>query len=58
MRWHVVAFDETAEPHERVWTVSRDPTKTGWETDAGYEGYGLTKAEAQELANAANQAAR
>lgn len=39
---------------ERVWTVSRDPEKPGWNTDGGYEGYGLTRKEAEYLCNAAN----
>lgn len=56
-RWHVVAFDdENAEPQDRVWTLSRDPSTEGWVTDGGYHGYGLTLDEATELADAANEA--
>jgi hypothetical protein len=39
----------------RVWTVSRNPTETGWETDSGCPGYGLTYAEAKELVDAVNK---
>ena len=38
-----------------VWTLSRWPNETGWETDSGYSGYGLTYADARELADAANR---
>lgn len=56
VRWHVVAYDSSlADPEDRVWTVSPDPRETGWETDCGCEGYGLTKADAELLANAANE---
>jgi hypothetical protein len=40
---------------EKVFTVSTDPNKPGWETDGGYDGYGLTKAQAQFLVDAANE---
>ena len=43
------------DPEEHVWTLSRDPNDTGWETDSGYSGYGLLKRDAEELANAANR---
>ena len=58
--WYVVVNEHCCDPqpHERVWTVSRDPDETGWETDCGYNGYGLTKADAEELANAANEIER
>ena len=57
--WHVVGQDksrymEPLEPNARVWTVSADPTRTGWNTDSGYPGYGLLKTQAEELASAAN----
>ena len=39
-----------------VWTVSRDQFKPGWCTDSGFPGYGLTRADAEFLAAAANQA--
>jgi hypothetical protein len=38
--------------------LSRDPNTTGWNTDSGHPGYGLTKADAEELANAANEIER
>jgi hypothetical protein len=52
--WYVVTVAVDPEPEERVWTVSRDPDRPGWETDGGYPGYGLTRAEAEELVAAAN----
>ena len=42
--------------HKAVWTISDDPRQTGWNTDSGYAGYGLTKAAAQFLCDAANAA--
>lgn len=50
-KWRAVAFDP--ESDEEVWTVSKTD-KPGWNTDCGYSGYGLTKADAEELAEAAN----
>lgn len=60
MRWYVVVdkYCSDPSPQNNVWTVSRDPKNTGWETDCGYPGYGLTKAEATELADAANSAVK
>ena len=59
-RWHVTKFmygdkglDEGCR-RERIWTVSRDPDRPGWETDCACDGYGLTYREAKELADAAN----
>jgi hypothetical protein len=43
------------DPDAAVWTVSRDPNETGWETDSGYNGYGLLKTDAEKLADAANR---
>jgi hypothetical protein len=54
-RWYVVACDPDADPEEKVWTVSPWADDTGWETDGGFPGYGLKKAQAQELADAANK---
>lgn len=60
MTWYVTCFDELhrdglkANPEEAIWTVSKDPEDEGWNTDCGQLGYGLTKADAQELADAAN----
>jgi hypothetical protein len=59
-RWYVVSWEAfndkelTDAKGDRIWTVSRDPDATGWETDCGYDGYGLTWDEATELASAAN----
>lgn len=60
MTWYVVAdkFCSDPTPENTVWTVSKDPKRTGWETDCGHRGYGLTKAEAEELASAANERKR
>lgn len=58
--WYVVVDPNCSypEPDEYVWTISRDPNETGWETDSGFNGYGLLKADAEELANAANEIER
>ena len=60
MRWYVVVDDNCTDPQpdNAVWTVSRNPNKPGWETDSGFDGYGLTKDEAEELANALNEMVR
>lgn len=56
-RWYVVQCEYASDTSKacRNWTVSRDPNKPGWETDCGYPGYGLTYAQAKELADAANK---
>ncbi len=58
-RWYVVAYDDydwKPNKREAIWTLSRNPNATGWETDAAYVGYGLTYAQAKEIADAANNA--
>jgi hypothetical protein len=60
-RWFVVTErkqypGETDISEEQCWTISREEGVSGWENDGGYIGYGLTKADAEELANAANAA--
>ncbi len=61
-RWYVVStaiykYDDLDEMSEAsIWTLSRNPAEEGWETDSGCDGYGLTYAEAKELADAANAA--
>lgn len=59
-KWHVVVdkYCTDPEPEDHVWTVSRDPNETGWTTDSGCNGYGLPKADAEELANSANEIER
>lgn len=56
MTWYVVChrLAEDPQPDDEIWTLSRDPDQPGWNTDCGFPGYGLTKADAQELAEAAN----
>ena len=39
--------DRSADPGQRVWTLSGHPDRTGWETDSGFDGYGLRKADAE-----------
>ena len=63
MTWYAVCEDQSSRgltPEEaavaRVWTVSRSPDQCGWITDSGVEGYGLTRADAEFLARAANAA--
>jgi hypothetical protein len=55
--WYVVCdkhADAQEDPAAKIWTLSRSSTQPGWETDNGYQGYGLAKADARFLANAAN----
>ncbi len=56
VKWHVVCSEFATDPKEsdEIWTVSRDPKAEGWTTDCGQNGYGLTYADAKELADAAN----
>jgi hypothetical protein len=59
-RWYVTCYADTdpgyprPKRRDRAWTVSRRPGEEGWITDCGYDGYGLTFAQASELALAAN----
>jgi len=54
-RWFVVpGAEDRTDPNAATWTISHWPDQPGWNTDLGHEGYGLTKAQAEELANAAN----
>ena len=56
MKFYAVAVEwHTNEPDRNCWTVSTDPTWPGWDTDDGCIGYGLTEAQAQFLADAANE---
>lgn len=62
-KWHVVCektvadFDGEREYHEaKIWTLSRWHDQPGWQTDGGYEGYGLARADAVSLADAFNTA--
>jgi hypothetical protein len=54
MAWYVVRNEicsyDIDDPDAEVWTLSRDPNRAGWETDGGCGGYGLKKADAEELA--------
>lgn len=60
-KWYVVcdpcASVDEDDPLEgrRIWTLSRDPNFTGWNTDSGCSGYGLLKVDADWLAAAANE---
>jgi len=58
-RYYVVAYTRRnfspADPEDAIWTVSTDPLRPGWETDSATDGYGLHKAEAQFLCDAANE---
>lgn len=57
--WHVVsdADDEKDlnNPRAAIWTLSTNPKEAGWDTDAGFYGYGLRKDVAEFLATAANE---
>lgn len=58
MKWYVVNSrpddDDEDLPSKNIWTVSTDPNEDGWMTDFGFPGYGITKDQAEELANGAN----
>jgi hypothetical protein len=55
MTWYVVSErPDNKDPAAEIWTLSETPDKCGWETDGGYDGYGLTKAKAEYLAGVAN----
>lgn len=47
--WSTNDEPDEDDPDENVWTVSDDPNCPGWETDGGYDGYGLPKAIAEEI---------
>lgn len=55
-RWFVVCDESSTDPQkaDHIWTMSMRHDETGWTTDAGTPGYGLTYDQAEELANAAN----
>ena len=58
-RWYAVCESDGDQmigaPHDRIWTLSRDPNRCGWETESGCPGYGLMRADAEFLAAAANE---
>ena len=57
-KYYVVADECSSDPADseaRIWTLSKHPENTGWETDSGFSGYGLLKEEAEFLALAANE---
>jgi len=56
MTWYVVAEEPDANPEDAVWTLSERPDREGWNTDSGFNGYGLTFAKSKHLADAANAA--
>jgi hypothetical protein len=58
MTWYVVADKDSSDMDKErtIWTLSQNPTETGWATDMGCTGYGLTHAKAEALAKAANAA--
>ena len=57
--WYVVrdqfCSSDIDDEEAAVWTLSRLRTETGWETDGGFNGYGLVYADARELADGANR---
>lgn len=55
-KWYAVyARSGDPDPDTDIWTVSKDPTECGWETDCGQPGYGLSRTDAEFLAAAANE---
>jgi hypothetical protein len=63
-KFFVVCYADTVENYSRpsddddVFTISKDPKNTGWNNDGDCHGYGLTKQDALELANSANDCNR
>lgn len=56
MTWYAAhAWDNEPPDDAQIWSVGRDPKRTGWCTDSGCDGYGLTRAEAEWLVAAANE---
>lgn len=55
MPWFVVAEYPEGREDEPIWTVSQYPGQSGWNTDCSFPGYGMTKAAAQFLVDAANE---
>ena len=59
LRWYVVrdksCSSDIDDEEAAVWTLSRVPGEPGWETDSGFSGYGLTYADARELADGASR---
>jgi hypothetical protein len=55
-RVYVVCYEmeDDSDPKAKIWTLSEDPNNTGWETDSGCEGYGLTKEQAEYYAKCIN----
>lgn len=56
MAWEVITEQRGCSAEERVWTLTRRPGVSGWNTDGGFDGYGLTRATAEWLARVANEA--
>ena len=54
-RVYVVCSDMASDPNAKIWTLSEDSAKEGWETDSGCDGYGLTKAQAEYYAKCINE---
>lgn len=57
MTWYAVRddFESQTADERQIWTVSKNPKLCGWCTDSGCDGYGLTRAEAEFFAMAANE---
>lgn len=55
-RWYVVCGypDRTQFEDDTIWTISNDLETAGWNTDCACTGYGLTRADAEFLVEAAN----
>jgi hypothetical protein len=59
MRLYVVCDRHTSyrdDPGAKIWTLSETLEDTGWETDSGFPGYGLTRAMAEYIAGCVNAA--
>jgi len=60
-KWYVVRsnsaseYDDIPFDEREIWTLSKNPNEEGWTTDSGASGYGLTRRDAEFLAQAANE---
>lgn len=55
-RWTIKQDREISEQNDEIhsWTITNNPDKNGWNTDGGFDGYGLPKELAQWICNILN----
>lgn len=54
-KWCIHLDRERSDEEEYRWSITQDPSRTGWETDSGYCGYGLPKELAQWICDRLNE---